>query len=38
MVAQGAGFLPENWWESIHPGCAILFLALGFNPLGGVPE
>ena len=34
MVAQGAGFLPENWWESILPGCAILFLALGFNLLG----
>jgi len=34
MVASGAAFLPGKWWESILPGCAILFLALGFNLLG----
>jgi peptide/nickel transport system permease protein len=34
MVAQGASFLPDFWWESVLPGCAILFLALGFNLLG----
>ena len=34
MVAQGASFLPDHWWESILPGSAILFLALGFNLLG----
>jgi hypothetical protein len=34
MVAQGASFLPDYWWESVLPGCAILFLALGFNLLG----
>ena len=34
MVAQGASFLPDHWWESVLPGFAILFLALGFNLLG----
>lgn len=34
MVASGASFLPDFWWESILPGCAILFVALGFNLLG----
>ncbi|PYE23465.1 peptide/nickel transport system permease protein [Rhizobium sp. PP-CC-3A-592] len=34
MVAQGAGFLPDFWWESVLPGLAILFVALGFNLLG----
>jgi peptide/nickel transport system permease protein len=34
MVAQGASFLPDFWWESVLPGSAILFLALGFNLLG----
>jgi peptide/nickel transport system permease protein len=34
MVSQGAAFLPDFWWESVLPGFAILFLALGFNLLG----
>lgn len=34
MVASGSAFLPDYWWESILPGCAILFVALGFNLLG----
>jgi peptide/nickel transport system permease protein len=34
MVAQGAAFLPDFWWESVLPGCAILYAALGFNLLG----
>jgi peptide/nickel transport system permease protein len=34
MVASGANFLPDNWWESILPGFAILFVTLGFNLLG----
>lgn len=34
MVAQGAAFLPDYWWESVLPGCAILYAALGFNLLG----
>jgi peptide/nickel transport system permease protein len=34
MVAQGSAFLPDYWWESVLPGFAILFVALGFNLLG----
>jgi peptide/nickel transport system permease protein len=34
MVASGAAFLPDFWWESVLPGCVILFVALGFNLLG----
>jgi len=34
MVATGASFLPDYWWESLLPGTAILFVALGFNLLG----
>ena len=34
MVATGSSFLPDKWWESVLPGCAILFVALGFNLLG----
>ncbi len=34
MVSTGASYLPEKWWESVLPGCAILFVALGFNLLG----
>jgi len=34
MVASGASFLPDFWWQSVLPGCAILFVALGFNLLG----
>jgi peptide/nickel transport system permease protein len=34
MVADGANYLPEMWWEAIFPGFAILVLILGFNLLG----
>lgn len=34
MVATGSAFLPNYWWESVLPGCAILFVSLGFNLLG----
>lgn len=34
MVSSGAAFLPDYWWESVLPGCAVLFVALGFNLLG----
>jgi peptide/nickel transport system permease protein len=34
MVAGGANFLPDRWWESVLPGCAILLVTLGFNLLG----
>ncbi len=34
MVADGAEYLPDFWWESMLPGAVILFVALGFNLLG----
>jgi len=34
MVSDGASFLPDYWWQSLLPGSAILFVALGFNLLG----
>jgi peptide/nickel transport system permease protein len=34
MVASGAAYLPDYWWESILPGLGVLFVALGFNLLG----
>lgn len=34
MVAAGAEYLPDYWWESMLPAAAILFVALGFNLLG----
>ncbi len=34
MVASGAGFLPDMWWQSMFPGLAILVAILGFNLLG----
>ena len=34
MVAGGADFLPDRWWELLLPGAAILLVALGFNLLG----
>lgn len=34
MVASGSAYLPDFWWESILPGCAILVIALGFILLG----
>lgn len=34
MVAAGAEYLPDFWWESMLPATAILILALGFNLLG----
>ncbi|MEO1223314.1 MAG: ABC transporter permease [Pseudomonadota bacterium] len=34
MVATGADYLPDRWWQSVMPGMAILFAILGFNLLG----
>ena len=34
MVANGADYLPDRWWQSILPGAAILYAILGFNLLG----
>ncbi|NDV00239.1 ABC transporter permease [Pseudoroseicyclus tamaricis] len=34
MVAGGTNYLPDYWWGSVMPGCAVLVIALGFNLLG----
>ncbi len=34
MVSTGAQFLPDQWWEAVMPGLAVLYAILGFNLLG----
>jgi peptide/nickel transport system permease protein len=34
MVADGAGYLPDQWWLSVMPGIAIFLVVLGFNLVG----
>lgn len=34
MVAEGAKYLPDQWWISVFPGLAVLVCVLGFNLLG----
>ncbi|MBD1559098.1 ABC transporter permease [Vibrio sp. S9_S30] len=34
MVASGAEYLPEYWWEALLPGAAVLYAIFGFNLLG----
>jgi len=34
MVADGAKYLPDQWWISIFPAFAIMVTVLGFNLLG----
>lgn len=34
MVATGAEYMPEMWWQAVMPGLAILYAILGFNLLG----
>ena len=34
MVADGAKFLPEQWWISIFPAFAIVIIVLAFNLMG----
>jgi peptide/nickel transport system permease protein len=34
MVADGARFLPDQWWASVFPALAIMVVVLGFNLLG----
>ena len=34
MVADGAKYLPDQWWISIFPAFAIMLTVLGFNLLG----
>jgi peptide/nickel transport system permease protein len=34
MVAEGAKYLPDQWWLAVFPGLAILLVVLGFNLVG----
>ncbi len=34
MVADGARFLPDQWWIAVFPALAIVVVVLGFNLLG----
>jgi peptide/nickel transport system permease protein len=34
MIAEGATYLPSQWWISIFPAFAIVIVILGFNLLG----
>jgi peptide/nickel transport system permease protein len=34
MVADGAKYLPDQWWISVFPALAIVLVVLGFNLLG----
>jgi peptide/nickel transport system permease protein len=34
MVADGARYLPDQWWIAVFPALAIVVVVLGFNLLG----
>lgn len=34
MIAESREYLPDAWWYSLAPGCAIFLTVLGFNLLG----
>jgi peptide/nickel transport system permease protein len=34
MVADGSRYLPDQWWISVFPALAIMFVVLAFNLLG----
>jgi peptide/nickel transport system permease protein len=34
MVADGASYLPDQWWIAVFPALAIVVVVLGFNLLG----
>jgi peptide/nickel transport system permease protein len=34
MVSDGARYMPDAWWMTIFPSCAIVLIILGFNFLG----
>ena len=34
MVADGAKYLPDQWWITVFPALAIMLIVLGFNLLG----
>jgi len=34
MVADGGRYMPDQWWMTVFPAFAIMFVVLGFNLLG----
>jgi len=34
MVADGARYMPDQWWMAVFPAFAIMFVVFGFNILG----
>ena len=34
MVAEGARYLPDHWWEAVFPALAIVIIVLSFNIMG----
>ncbi len=34
MVSDGAKYMPDQWWTTVCPALAIVFIVLGFNLLG----
>jgi peptide/nickel transport system permease protein len=34
MVADGAKYMPDQWWMTLFPALSIIFLVLGFNLFG----
>jgi len=34
MVSDGAKYMPDQWWVTVSPALAIVFVVLGFNLLG----
>ena len=34
MVAEGARYLPDHWWEAVFPALAIVLIVLSFNLMG----
>ncbi len=34
MVADGAKYMPDQWWMAVFPAFAIMFVVFGFNILG----
>jgi peptide/nickel transport system permease protein len=34
MIADGARYLPDQWWIAVFPALIVVIVVLGFNLLG----
>ncbi|MBA7708239.1 putative D,D-dipeptide transport system permease protein DdpC [subsurface metagenome] len=34
MIADGAQYLPDQWWMAVFPGIALMIAVMAFNLLG----